>query len=63
MSNIKNKISRKSFFIKSALAGTGLLIIKFSPLRFFKSDGKEKKLAVRINPLAVSRKKIRSTDV
>lgn len=63
MSNIKNKISRKSFFIKSALAAAGILIVKFSPLRLFKSNIKEKKLTVKINPLAVSRKKIGSTNV
>ncbi|MBK7378187.1 MAG: hypothetical protein IPJ03_04160 [Ignavibacteriales bacterium] len=63
MSNIKNKISRKSFFIKSALAGTGLFIIKLFPFRIFRSEKKEGKVIVKINPLAVSRKKIGGTNV
>ena len=63
MSNIKNKISRKSFFIKGILAGSGLFILKSFPFRFFKSDKKEGKVIVKINPLAVSRKKIWGTNV
>jgi hypothetical protein len=63
MSNTKNKISRKSFFIKGALAGTGLFILKSFPFRFFKSENKKAKMIVKINPLAVSRKKIGGTNV
>lgn len=63
MSNIKNKISRKSFFIKSALAGTGFFILKSLPFRFFESENKKVKMIVKINPLAVSRKKIGGTNV
>lgn len=57
MQSIKNKISRKSFFATTALAGIGFALLKFPPLRFFKSSESDKKIQVKINPLAVSRKK------
>ena len=53
------KIHRKKFFISLGTGFLGFMFFNSIPLKFFtkKEMEKETKLNVRINPLAVSRKK------
>lgn len=63
MNIIKNKISRKNFFITTAIAGFGLVLLKSFPFRFLQSRKRNEKIRVKINPLAVSRKNIGGKNV
>ncbi len=65
--NIQNlldkKLGRKKFFVSAGAAFGGLLLLKNFPFNLFvknklKFKDSSQKIKVRINPLAVSRKKI-----
>lgn len=52
-------MERKKFFSALGLGTVGILFAGISPLKYFiKNDKSDKKINVKINPLAVKRKSI-----
>ena len=51
-------MNRKKFFSSFGIGLTGLMLFKALPFKFFKKKGSDKKIYVKINPLAIRRQKI-----
>lgn len=59
----KNKMDRKKFFLSASLAAAGIALFKYIPFTSAKRNFNSKKVEVKINPLAVSRKKVGEKNV
>lgn len=59
----KNKMDRKKFFLSASLAVAGIALFKFIPFTSAKRNFDSQKVEVKINPLAVSRKKVGEKNV
>ncbi len=59
----KNRMDRKKFFISASLAAAGIALFRFIPFTSTKRNSSSKKVEVKINPLAVSRKKVGEKNV
>jgi len=51
-------MDRKKFFSSFGIGLTGLMLIKALPFKFFEKKKNNKKISVKINPLAIKREKI-----
>jgi len=60
---VEFEMDRKKFFNSLGISIAGLLILKFAPFRFLRDKGKRKKVLVKINPLAIKRKKTGRNNV
>lgn len=58
-----NKMDRKKFFLSASLAAAGIALFKYIPFTSAKKNFDSKKVGVKINPLAVSRKKVGEKNV
>lgn len=63
LNQTKNKMDRKKFFISATLAAAGIALFKYIPFTSTKKKFELKKIEVKINPLAVSRKKVGEKNV
>ncbi|MEJ5262436.1 MAG: hypothetical protein WHT45_07130 [Ignavibacterium sp.] len=63
LNQTKNKMDRKKFFLSATLAAAGIALFKYIPFTSTKKKFESKKVEVKINPLAVSRKKVGEKNV
>lgn len=63
LNQTKNKMDRKKFFLSATLAAAGIALFKYIPFTSTKRKIESKKVEVKINPLAVSRKKVGEKNV
>lgn len=56
-------MDRKKFFLSATLAAAGIALFKYIPFTSAKKKFESKKVEVKINPLAVSRKKVGEKNV
>lgn len=56
-------MNRKKFFLSATLAAAGIALFKYIPFTSTKKRFESKKVEVKINPLAVSRKKAGEKNV
>ncbi|WP_337865854.1 hypothetical protein [Ignavibacterium sp.] len=63
LNQTKNKMDRKKFFLAATLAAAGIALFKYIPFTSAKKKFGSKKVEVKINPLAVSRKKLGEKNV
>ncbi|WP_337872382.1 hypothetical protein [Ignavibacterium sp.] len=56
-------MDRKKFFLAATLAAAGIALFKYIPFTSAKKKFGSKKVEVKINPLAVSRKKLGEKNV
>jgi hypothetical protein len=63
LNQTKNKMNRKKFFLSATLAAAGIALFKYIPFTSTKKRFESKKVEVKINPLAVSRKKAGEKNV
>lgn len=57
------KMNRKKFFLSASLAAAAVAFFKYIPFTLAKRNFSSKKVEVKINPLAVSRKKVGEKNV
>ena len=62
---VDNKIKRNKFFLTAGTGITGFFLLKTFPFSLFSFNGQtnNKKILVRLNPHAISRRKAGKTDV
>lgn len=63
LNQTKNKMDRKNFFLSATLAAAGIALFKYIPFTSTKKKFETRKVEVKINPLAVSRKKVGEKNV
>ncbi|MBI5660907.1 MULTISPECIES: hypothetical protein [Ignavibacterium] len=56
-------MNRKKFFLSASLAAAAVALFKYIPFTLAKRNFSSKKVEVKINPLAVSRKKVGEKNV
>lgn len=59
----KSKMNRKKFFLLATLAAAGMALFKYIPFTSARKNFLSKKVEVKVNPLAVSRKKVGEKNV
>ncbi|MCX8104280.1 MAG: hypothetical protein N3D80_00225 [Ignavibacterium album] len=59
----KSKMNRKKFFLSATLAAAGMALFKYIPFTSARKNFLSKKVEVKVNPLAVSRKKVGEKNV
>ncbi|WP_304142225.1 hypothetical protein [Ignavibacterium album] len=56
-------MNRKKFFLSATLAAAGMALFKYIPFTSARKNFLSKKVEVKVNPLAVSRKKVGEKNV
>jgi hypothetical protein len=63
LNQTEKKMDRKKFFLSATLAAAGIALFKYIPFTSAKKKFDSKKVEVKINTLAVSRKKVGEKNV